>query len=211
LREKRERAKSILGMLKKGRLRAFAFGSVARGDVREGSDIDICIMQAISPFQVELVLEKNGFLHVSKEIVMATPFDTVKLHFYLNELETITIPLSKLDDRTCQFFKFGGRIDLDQLNNGIRVPGIDKRLVFIQPVPGGYVERSIIGNEHVFAKQLDVSMDLINERKRVLLKREKLGRTGIFLRRTISPREGTEDVLKELVTRNAFVRKKLLK
>jgi hypothetical protein len=141
---------------------------------------------------------------------MATPTDTVKLYIYLNELESITLPLSKFDRKSKEFYDFGGKINLDQLYNNIRVPGIDKRLVLIQPNSEGYEESSIIGSEHLAAKQLNVSIDLINERKRVLLKREKFGKTGVFLKRQIEINESTEDVLKKLAKRNSIARKKLI-
>jgi predicted nucleotidyltransferase len=141
---------------------------------------------------------------------MATPADTLKLYIYLNELESLTIPLSKFDKKSKEFYDFGGKINLDQLTNNIRVPGIDKRLVLIQPTDEGYEEHSIIGNEHLVAKKLRVSIDLINERKRVLLKREKFGKTGVFLKRPIEINESTEDVLKKLANKKSIVRKKLI-
>ena len=59
------------------------------------------------------------------------------------------------------------------------------------------------------AKQVNVSIALINERKRVLLKREKHGRTGVFLKRLLDLNESTEVVLKKLANKKSFVRKKL--
>jgi predicted nucleotidyltransferase len=197
-------------MFVKEGLSPFTYGSVARGDVHKDSDIDIVIAQSIAPFQVEIILDKNGFNNYFREIIMATPTDTVKLYIYLNELESITIPLSKFDKRTIEFFNFGGKINLDQLEKNVRVPGIDKRLVLIQPSTDGYEEYSVIGNEHLAAKQLNVSIDLINERKRVLLKREKFGKTGVFLKRPMEMHESTEDVVKKLVKKNPIVRKKLI-
>jgi predicted nucleotidyltransferase len=90
------------------------------------------------------------------------------------------------------------------------VPGIDKRLVLIQPISDGHEEYSIIGNEHLAARQLNVSNDLINERKKVLLKREKFGKTGVYLKRSIEMYETTEDVIKKLANKKSIVRKKLL-
>jgi len=210
LQEKRERSKTLLGMFVKEGLNPFIYGSVARGDVHKDSDIDIVILQSIAPYQVEIILERNGCNNYFREIIMATPADTVKLYIYLNELESITIPLSKFDRKSKEFYDFGGKINLDQLYNNIRVPGIDKRLVLIQPNSDGYEESSIIGNEHLAAKQLNVSIDLINERKRVLLKREKFGKTGVFLKRQIEMNESTEDVIKKLAKRNSIARKKLI-
>jgi len=57
---------------------------------------------------------------------------------------------------------------------------------------------------------LGVSIDLINERIKVLLKREKFGKTGVFLKRSIEMNETTEDVLKKLANKKSIVRKKLL-
>jgi len=210
LHQKRERSKLLLEMFFKEGLNPFIYGSIARGDVHNDSDIDIVLIQSIAPYQIEIILDKNGFNNYFREIIMATPTDTLKLYIYLNELESITIPLSKFDKKSREFYDFGGKINLNQIKNSIRVPGIDKRLVLIQPTSDGHEEYSIIGNENLAAKQLNVSIDLINERKKVLLKREKKGRTGVFLKRPIAIRETTELVLKKLSNKNSIVRKKLL-
>jgi len=210
LQHKRERSKLLLEMFTKEGLNPFIYGSIARGDVHNDSDIDIVLIQLIAPYQIEIILEKNGFNNYFREIIMATPADTLKLYIYLNELESITIPLSKFDKKSREFYDFGGKIKLNQVKNSIRVPGIDKRLVLIQPITDGHEEYSIIGNEHLAAKQLNVSIDLINERKKILLKREKVGKTGVFLKRPIAMRETTELVLKKLANEKSIVRKKLL-
>ena len=209
LQQKRERSKSLLEMFVKEGLNPFIYGSVARGDVHNDSDIDIVLIQSIAPYQIEIILDKNGFNNYFREIIMATPADTLKLYIYLNEFESITIPLTKFDKKSREFYDFGGKIKLDQAIDGIRVPGIDKRLVLIQPNVSGHEEYSIIGNEHLAAKQLNVGIDLINERKKVLLKREKFGKTGVFLKRPIEMYETTEDVLKKLANNKSIVRKKL--
>ncbi|NVM18215.1 MAG: nucleotidyltransferase domain-containing protein [Candidatus Lokiarchaeota archaeon] len=209
LREKRERSKILLDMFAKEGMKPFIYGSIARGDVHTDSDIDLVIVQSIAPYQIEVLLDKNGFNNYFREIIMATPADAIKLYIYLNELESITIPLSKFEKRSKEFYDFGGKINLDQLENNIRVPGIDKRLVLIQPITDGHEESSIIGNEHLAAKKLNVSIDLINERKKVLLKRERFGKTGVFLKRPIEMNESTEDVLKKLANKKSIVRKKL--
>ncbi|MBY9017023.1 MAG: nucleotidyltransferase domain-containing protein [Candidatus Lokiarchaeota archaeon] len=210
LQQKRERSKKLLEMFAKEGLNPFIYGSIARGDVHNDSDIDIVLIPPIAPYQIEIILDKNGFNNYFREIIMATPADTLKLYIYLNELESITIPLSKFDKKSREFYDFGGKINLNQIKNSIRVPGIDKRLVLIQPNSDGHEEYSIIGNENLVAKQLNVSIDLINERKKVLLKREKFGKTGVFLKRSIEMYETTEDVLKKLANKKSIVRKKLL-
>ncbi len=210
LQQKRERSKTLLEMFVKEGLNPYVYGSIARGDVHNDSDIDIVLIQSIASYQIEIILDKNGFNNYFREIIMATPTDTLKLYIYLNELESITIPLSKFDKKSVEFYDFGGKINLDNIKNSIRVPGIDKRLVLIQPISDGHEEYSIIGNENLAAKQLNVSINLINERKKVLLKREKFGKTGVFLKRPIAIRETTELVLKKLSNKYSIVRKKLL-
>jgi hypothetical protein len=210
LHQKRERSKLLLEMFAKKGLNPFLYGSIARGDIHTDSDIDIVLIQLIAPYQIEIILDKNGFNNYHREIIMATPGDTLKLYIYLTELESITIPLSKFDKKSREFYDFGGKINLNQIKNSIRVPGIDKRLVLIQPVSDGHEEYSIIGNEHLAAKQLNVSIEVINERKKVLLKREKFGKTGVFLKRPIEMNETIEDVLKKLANKKSIVRKKLL-
>jgi len=210
LQQKRERSKMLLEMFVKEGLNPFIYGSIARGDIHNDSDIDMVLMQSIAPYQIEIILDKNGFNNYFREIIMATPTDTLKLYIYLNELESITIPLSKFNKKSSEFYDFGGKVNLNQIINSVRVPGINKRLVLIQPTSDGHEEYSIIGNEHLAAKQLNVSINLINERKRVLLRREKYGKTGVFLKRSIGVGETTELVLKQLSNKNTIVRKKLL-
>ncbi|TET01757.1 MAG: DNA polymerase subunit beta [Promethearchaeota archaeon] len=210
LQQKRERSKMLLEMFVKEGLNPFIYGSIARGDIHNDSDIDMVLMQSIAPYQIEIILDKNGFNNYFREIIMATPTDTLKLYIYLNELESITIPLSKFNKKSSEFYDFGGKINLNQIINSVRVPGINKRLVLIQPTSDGHEEYSIIGNENLAAKQLNVGINLINERKRVLLRREKFGKTGVFLKRSIGVGETTELVLKQLSNKNTIVRKKLL-
>ena len=210
LQQKRERSKTLLEMFVKEGLNPFIYGSIARGDIHNDSDIDMVLIQSIAPYQIEIILDKNGFNNYFREIIMATPADTLKLYIYLNELESITIPLSKFNKKSSEFYDFGGKINLNQIINSIRVPGINKRLVLIQPTSDGHEEYSIIGNENLAAKQLSVSINLINERRRVLLRREKFGKTGVFLKRSIGVGETTELILKKLSNKNTIVRKKLL-
>ncbi len=211
LKNKRANASKLLNIFVKEGLKPFVYGSVARGDVNESSDIDIIFIQEIPSFQVEYILHKNGFENSFREIIMATPLDSIKLYIHLSELESITIPLSKLGKNIIEFYNFGGKLNMDDLNSGVRVPGIDKRLVLIRPNQNGHEEVSIIGNESIAAKEVGVSVDIVNERKRVLLKREKFGKTGVFLKRKLHLSESIEEVLKTLAKKKSIIRKKLYK
>ena len=207
LRSKREKALNIIMLFE--HFKPYLYGSIARGNVHEESDVDIIFLNQIPPFQIEMVLEQNDIRNYHKEIIIATPQDSIRLYIHISELECITVPLTKLDKRNLQFYDFGGKIDLNQLKEDIRVPGIDKRLVLIKPTSKGHEEVSIIGNEHIAAKEVGISVNSVNERKNVLLRREKHGRTGVFFKKIIEANESTEEVLKKLADKNSLVRKKL--
>ena len=209
LKAKRARAIKIMEMFTKERLNPFIYGSVARGNVHQNSDIDIIFTDQIPSFQIELLLDKNDINDYFREIIMATPKDSIKMYIYLSKLESITLPISKLGKDGVEFYDFGGIINLNQLQSEVRVAGIDKRLVLIKPTPEGHEEISIIGTEARAAKDVGISIDTLNERKKVLLRREKYGRTGVFLKRQLQINETTEEVLKRLADRKSIVRKKL--
>lgn len=82
-------------------------------------------------------------------------------------------------------------------------------MVLIKPNATGHTEYPIIGREHLAAKEVNISLKTINERKKVLLKREKMGKTGVFLKKEIGVNQTTEEVLKSLADSNAIIRKKL--
>ena len=211
LKEKRKNAAKLLEIFTKEGFNPFLHGSIARGDAHETSDIDIVFFYGVSPFQIEFILHKNGIDNYFREIIMATPLDSIKLYIHLSELENITIPLSKLDKKTMEFYDFGGKIDLNQLKLDARVAGIDKRLVLIKPNSKGHEEFSIIGDEANAVKEIGISIDTLIERKKVLLRREKFGRTGVFLKRKLQVNETTEEILKKLADKKSIIRKKLFK
>ncbi|MFW9897758.1 MAG: DNA polymerase subunit beta [Candidatus Thorarchaeota archaeon] len=209
LKSKRARAIKLMDMFTKERFNPFIYGSVARGNVHQNSDIDIIFTDQIPSFQIELLLDKNEINDYFREIIMATPKDSIKLYIYLSELESITVPISKLGKNEVEFYDFGGKINLHQLKEGYRIPGIDKRLVLIKPTSKGHEEISIIGNEAMAAKEVGINIKTVMERKKVLLKREKYGRTGVFLKKPIDFNESTEEVLKKLANEKSIIRKKL--
>ena len=56
---------------------------------------------------------------------------------------------------------------------------------------------------------MGIHINTILERKKVLLKRENYGRTGVFLRRKLNIEETVEEVLKNLAKRKSIIRNKL--
>ncbi len=205
---KRTRAIELLSLFHNEGLHPFVYGSVARGDVNASSDIDIIFINSVPTYLIEYILYKNGFNQTFREIIMATPKDPIKLYIYLNELECISLPLSKLTKTSLEFYDFGGKVNLDELQHEVRIAGVDKRLVLIQPTIKGHEENSIINNEALVAKELKISMDTINERIAVLSRREKHGRTGVFLKRSLDVKESVEDVMKKIASKNSIIRNK---
>lgn len=169
-------------------------GSIARGDVSESSDIDIIIPQPVSSYRLELALGK--FLH--RELVQATPSMVLKGHLYLEDNVVVSFPIFKLRPREEEFYQWGGVLNIKELKNGIRVSGVDKRLVLIKPTPAGHIEYGVIGHEHEVAKKLKVSIDIAKERVRVLTRRDNVGRTGVYLTRPLTESESFEEVAKQL-------------
>ena len=208
--QKRKQAKTLMQIFVKEGLEPYLYGSVARGDVHMDSDIDIFFAETISPYKIEIILEKNGFKNYYREIIMATPKDSLKFYIHLSELESITIPITRYEKISLEFYNFGGKINLEQLENDIRVPGIDKRLVLIEPILEGHKESSVLDHEHLAMRKVNVGIDIIKEREKVLLKREKHGRTGVFLKRELRKEEPFEEVLKKLARQKSIVRNKLI-
>lgn len=209
LKAKRTRAKELLTLFNEEGLHPHVYGSVARGDVNLNSDIDIAFINQVPSYLIEFILYKNGFTQNFREIIVATPRDPIKLYLYLSELECISLPLSKLDKSSVEFYDFGGKLDLGGLKKNERLPGVDKRLVYIKPNAKGHEELSLINNQAMVAKDLAIHIDTVSERIAVLSRREKHGRTGVFLKRRLNINESVEDVLKKISKKNSIVRKKL--
>ncbi|RLE77064.1 MAG: DNA polymerase subunit beta, partial [Thermoprotei archaeon] len=69
---------------------------------------------------------------------------------------------------------------------------------------------SILGIEREVARILGVSLDIVEERKSVLLRRDEVGRTGVFLRRIVGRAQSFEEALAELARVNSVLRRKLV-
>jgi predicted nucleotidyltransferase len=89
------------------------------------------------------------------------------------------------------------------------VIGVDKRLMLIEPNSKGHVKSTIVGREETVAHLLHISVDTILDRVHALLRRDEVGRTGVFIERELSPDETLEMVLKQLADQNPAVRRRL--
>src|SRR5664279_2296731 len=79
----RSRAVWVMEALEAFHLRSLTHGSIARGDVNQGSDVDVFIPEIQSSFLVETALEKAKIPINSGFIVQATPAYAMKAHVCL--------------------------------------------------------------------------------------------------------------------------------
>ncbi|MCD6562584.1 MAG: nucleotidyltransferase domain-containing protein [Thermoproteales archaeon] len=203
----RKKALKIMKILKKHNIDSLVIGSIARGDIHEKSDIDIIILNYIPSFIVENILISSGYQIFFKNLVQATPNSIVKANIYIDENTSISIPLSKLTEKDYEFFKFAGSLSLDGIIKNTRVPGINKKLLLIKPIKKGHIEYSIISREYNVAKILGISPRIIFEREKMLLRRDEIGRTGIFLKINVPPDKNIEDIARETAKKNPYLRK----
>ncbi len=196
----RYRAAEIMKTLLRCGMRGVAYGSIARGDVTRESDIDIVIPYVVEPYRIELCLENAGLNVSLKYIVQATPSSTPKAYIELDPegKETISFPLKSLSPREWEFYNFGGLLTLESLLKNVRVAGVSKNLILIIPSEDGHLEAPVIGYEGFTAKQLGVSIETVLERVRVLRKRDRYGRTGVYLKYVLRPTESFEEAIKDL-------------
>ena len=211
LREYRVQAIQILAALERFNLHALVHGSIARGDVNKKSDIDIFISEPQSSFLVETALERARIRVNGRLLVQATPTYTMKAHIEIDDKTSVSFPLMQMRKSEREFYRFGGELDLPKLNKGVRKPGVDKRLMLIEPTEKGHVETSVVSREEHTAKILGISAETVYERVHTLLKRDEMGRTGVFIKKEIESDETFELALKKLSDNNPAVRRRMKK
>jgi predicted nucleotidyltransferase len=204
----RKKAHQIISILQNSQLYAVTHGSVARGDVTKKSDVDIFIPEVQSGFQVESALEKSNVPINRRYIVQATPNYAMKAHLEIDETITVTFPLMEMRRVEREFYQYGGEVNLLQLQVDVRVAGVDKRLMLIEPTQTGHVESSVIGREEFVAKELGVSAETVLDRVHALYRRDMVGRTGVFVKKELRTEETFELVLKKLAEANPAVRRR---
>lgn len=209
LSELRGKAIKIMENLEKMGLSPIIHGSVARGDVNPTSDIDIVIPYVVPSYRIELLLDELNIKPFKRILTQATPAHAVKAHIYLDEATIITFPLTNLTRHEREFYRFGGELTLRELKNNKRVCGVDKRLKLIEPSPRGHFEEPIIGRELYAANKVGVSLDVVQERIKVLMRRDEVGRTGVYLKYEVEPDESIEEALMTLAFKDPALRRVL--
>ncbi len=205
----RAEATEIIEALGRSQISSVVHGSIARGDVSAKSDIDIFVPEVLSSFSIEMALEKAGILVNKRILVQATPTYALKGFLEIDERRQVSFPLARFHRTEREFYKFGGEATPLMLKKKKRIPGVDKRLMLIEPTDDGHLESSIVGREESVAKLLGISVDTVLNRVRTLLRRDKIGRTGLFIERELLPEETFESVLKKLADENPAVRRRL--
>ncbi len=85
LKNLRTRAMHIKEIFARHNIESLTFGSVARGDVKSTSDIDIVLLTKVPTFHVEVLLDEAKERIQAKTIVQATPNDVIKAHYDLDD------------------------------------------------------------------------------------------------------------------------------
>jgi predicted nucleotidyltransferase len=209
LKKFRAEAMKTMEILNEFHLHSIVYGSIARGDVSEKSDVDVFVPNPQSSFIIETTLEQAEVPVSRRVVVQATPHYAVKGYLEIDKQHSVSFPLLKLRPLERDFYKFGGEVSLLMLRKDTRTLGVDKRLMLIEPTKKGHVESSIVGQEENITRLLGISIETVLDRVHALLRRDEIGRTGVFIERELSPEETFEMVLKKLVDQNPAVRRRL--
>jgi predicted nucleotidyltransferase len=209
LKQYRSKTVHLIETLDNCHLRSIVHGSIARGDVSETSDIDVFLPDPPSSFSIETALERSGFQVYQRTIIQATPLYALKGYIGLDPQTSLSFPLVKLRPVEKDFYRFGGEASLSALKDDKRVSGVDKRLMLIEPTAEGHVESYVVGREEDVANLLGVSLNTVLDRVRALLRRDEVGRTGVFIEKELAPDETFEQAMKKLADQNPAVRRRI--
>ncbi len=205
----RRQALNIMAALEAYHLHSIVHGSVARGDVTRKSDVDVFIPRQVSSFEVETAMQRANMSFQRRLIVQATPTYAMKAHIVIGENTSISFPLMKMSRVEQEFYKFGGETSGADLREDLRTLGVDKRLILVEPTEKGHKESPVIGREAHVAGLIGISVQTVLDRVRALLRRDSIGRTGVFVEKEVSIDQTFEAALKALADGNPAVRRRL--
>ncbi len=205
----REKATELMEELEASTIHCIVHGSIARGDVSAKSDVDVFVPDPPSSFLIESALDDVSLTVGRRILVQATPSYAAKGYLELDPQTAVSFPLMKLRNVERDFYRFSGEATLETLEKDRRVIGVDKRLMLIEPTPQGHVESTIVGREETVARLLGVSVETVLDRAHALLRRDRVGRTGVFIKRELGRDETFEMVLDQLADEKPEVRRRL--
>lgn len=203
----REKAARILEALASVVSEPVVIGSLARGDVSETSDIDVWLGNYVPTWKVTYALETAGINVKYFKVVQATPETALRALVVVEERVEISVPLSKLRKVEEEFPRFTGAVTLSDIRKGVRVRGVNKQLLFIEPRSYGHDEWSIIGFEEETARLLGVSLEAVLERVSMRLKRAREGKAGFAFYAELPTSEYPEEFVCSVARSNALVRR----
>jgi hypothetical protein len=209
LRLLRAEAAEMMKPLHEAHIEAVVYGSIARGDVGEGSDVDVWIPSPPSPTFVQAILERSGVHVRRREIIQATPSYAAKAYLYTEPDRGYSLPLVRLRASEAEFYRYAGSLGYHELKADARVPGVDKRLMLIEPTETGHRESSIQGREGYVAGLLGVENRIVQERVRTLERRGKVGRTGVYIKRVLADDEDFGAVFRHLAASKPALRRRI--
>lgn len=209
LKKKRENARKMMKPLNEAHIRCTVYGSIARGDISKSSDIDIFIHNPISPTIIQATLEANEIKYSQRYIIQATPSYVAKAYIMIDELRGYSFPLIPMRSSEAEFPKFAGQLSFDELVEDRRVRGVNKELNLIEPNETGHTELQVQGVEGKVAKKLGVDTKIVLERVRTLMRRRKVGRTGVYIKRELAPEESFGQVFEELSRNKPGLRRRI--
>jgi predicted nucleotidyltransferase len=209
LKKLRKKALDIMSLLKKNGINSIIYGSVARGDVKKGSDVDVFIPRIIPSFLIESTLSELFPSFYKRELVQATPSYIVKAYIFLDEITSVSFPLLKMRKEEIDFYKLAGQLSYEELLQDKRVPGIRKDLIFINPVEDGHIEFSIKEMPEMGAKILGIDVSSLRKRINVLVRRKLFGKTGVFKSIILSENESFESILNKLINEVPALRRRI--
>lgn len=189
--------------------RTIVYGSVARGDVSESSDVDVFIPYVVSSAMIETALFESSIKPEQRRLVQATPSYAVKAYLDIDDLTSVSFPLIKMRSEELDFYRLAGELSYLQVQEDKRVPGINKQLMLVIPTDSGHREFSLVERLEEAALVLGVNAEVLRRRKRVLLRRREIGKTGVFKLILLSGEKSFEEVLRRLEAENPAVRRRI--